>query len=52
MLDIAAIMLPLVRQKRKLCKKGVEHGMKEHGLKQGDITPELKQKIKGLIRTT
>jgi predicted small metal-binding protein len=33
-------------------KNGAEHAMKVHGMKEEDITPELKQKIKGLIRTT
>jgi predicted small metal-binding protein len=33
-------------------KNGAEHAMKVHGMKEDDITPELKQKIKGLIRTT
>ncbi|NAL77441.1 DUF1059 domain-containing protein [Nitrososphaera sp. AFS] len=33
-------------------KNGAEHAMKVHGMNEEDITPELKQKIKGLIRTT
>ena len=33
-------------------KNGAEHAMKVHGMKEEDITPEMKQKIKGLIRTT
>ena len=33
-------------------KNGAEHAMKVHGMKDEDITPEMKQKIKGLIRTT
>jgi predicted small metal-binding protein len=32
-------------------RNGAEHAMKVHGMKEEDITPEMKQKIKGLIRT-
>ena len=31
--------------------KAGEHAMKEHNIKAEDMTPELTQKIKGLIRT-
>ena len=27
-----------------------DHAMKDHGMKAEDITPEMKQKIRGLIR--
>jgi predicted small metal-binding protein len=33
-------------------KNGVEHAMKDHGMKEEDITPEMKQKIRGLIRSS
>jgi predicted small metal-binding protein len=36
----------------EVMQKGVEYGRKEHGLKQEDMTPELKQKIRGLSRTS
>lgn len=29
-----------------------EHAMKEHDIKPGDMTPELKQKLRGLIRNS
>jgi hypothetical protein len=33
-------------------KSGAERAMKEHGYKPEDITPEFKEKVRGLIRTT
>jgi hypothetical protein len=33
-------------------KNGAEHAMKVHGMKEEDITPEFKEKIRGLIRTS
>ncbi len=36
----------------EVMKNGAEHAMNVHGMKEEDITPEMKQKIKGLIRTT
>jgi predicted small metal-binding protein len=33
-------------------KNGVEHAMKDHGMKEEDITPEMKQKIRGVIRSS
>ena len=35
----------------EVMKNGAEHAMKDHGMKEEDITPEMKQKIRGLIRT-
>ena len=32
-------------------KKGAEHAMKDHGMKEEDITTEMKQKIRGVIRS-
>jgi Protein of unknown function (DUF1059) len=32
-------------------KRGVEHAKKDYGVKEEDITPELKEKVRGLIRT-
>jgi len=32
-------------------KRGAEHAMKDHGMKE-DITPEFKEKVRGLIRTS
>ena len=29
-----------------------EHAMKEHDIKPGDMTPEFKQKLRGLIRNS
>jgi predicted small metal-binding protein len=33
-------------------KNGVEHAMKDHGMKEEDITSEMKQKIRGVIRSS
>lgn len=33
-------------------KNGAEHAMEAHGMKEADITPEMKQKIRGLIRSS
>jgi predicted small metal-binding protein len=36
----------------EVMKNGADHAMKVHGMKEEDMTPELKKKIKGLIRTS
>jgi predicted small metal-binding protein len=36
----------------EVMKSGAEHAMKDHGYKPEDITPEFKEKVRGLIRTT
>ena len=36
----------------EVMKNGAEHAMKVHGLKEEDITPEMKQKIKTVIRSS
>jgi predicted small metal-binding protein len=36
----------------EVMKNGVEHAMKDHGMKEEDITPEMKQKIRGVIRSS
>ena len=33
-------------------KNGAEHAVKVHGMKEEDLTPEMKQKIKALIRSS
>lgn len=33
-------------------KNGAEHAMEAHGMKEEDITPEMKQKIRGLIHSS
>ena len=33
----------------EIMKSGVEHTMKEHGMKAEDITPEFKEKVRALI---
>jgi Protein of unknown function (DUF1059) len=33
-------------------QRGAEHVMKVHGMKENDITPEFKEKVRGLIRTS
>ena len=36
----------------EVMKKGAEHAMRDHGMKEEDITPEMKQKIRGVIRSS
>jgi predicted small metal-binding protein len=36
----------------EVMKNGAEHAIKEHGMKADDITPEFKEKVRALIRTT
>ena len=36
----------------EVMKNGAEHAMKDHGMKEEDITPEMKQKVRGLIRSS
>ena len=36
----------------EVIKNGAEHAMKVHGMKEEDMTPEMKQKIKALIRSS
>jgi hypothetical protein len=33
-------------------KRGAEHAMRDHGMKDEDFTPEFMEKVKGLIRTS
>jgi predicted small metal-binding protein len=35
----------------EIFKNGAQHAMKEHGMKEEDITPEFKDKLRGLIKT-
>jgi predicted small metal-binding protein len=36
----------------EVMKKGAEHAIKGHGMKEEDITPEFKEKVRAIIRTT
>jgi predicted small metal-binding protein len=36
----------------EVMKNGAEHVQKAHGIKEEDMTPEMKQKIRGFIRTS
>ena len=36
----------------EVMKNGAEHAMKVHGMKEEDMTPEMKHKIKALIRNS
>ena len=36
----------------EVMKNGAEHAMKVHGMKEKDMTPEMQQKIRGLIRSS
>ena len=38
-------------ENEEVMRNGREHAMKVHGMKAEDITPEMKQKIRGLIRS-
>jgi predicted small metal-binding protein len=33
-------------------KSGAEHAIKAHGMKESDITPQMKEKIRALVRDT
>lgn len=36
----------------EVMKRGTERAMKAHGMNEEDITPEFKDKVRGLIRTS
>jgi predicted small metal-binding protein len=36
----------------EVMQRGVEHAMTVHGMKENDCSPEFKEKVKGLIRTS
>jgi len=36
----------------EVMKRGTEHAMNAHGMNEEDITPEFKDKVRGLIRTS
>lgn len=36
----------------EVMKRGAEHAMKDHDMKEEDITLEFKEKVRGLIRTS
>lgn len=36
----------------EVLKNGIEHAKNDHNMKEQDITPELKQKIRGLIHSS
>jgi predicted small metal-binding protein len=36
----------------EVVKNGAEHTIKEHGMKAEDMTPEMKEKIRALVRDT
>ena len=40
------------RRTEEVIKNGAEHAVKVHGMKEEDLTPEMKQKIKVLIRSS
>jgi hypothetical protein len=37
--------------RQKKYSRREEHATKDHGMKEEDITPEFKEKLRGLIRT-
>ena len=36
----------------EIFKNGAEHATKDHGMKPEDITPQFKEKLRGLIRNS
>lgn len=36
----------------EVMKNGMEHAKKDHNMKEEDITPEMKQKIRSIIRSS
>ena len=36
----------------EVMKRGAEHAMKDHGMKEEDINPEFKEKVRGHIHTS
>ncbi|MGD9533489.1 MAG: DUF1059 domain-containing protein [Candidatus Nitrosocosmicus sp.] len=36
----------------EVLKNGMEHARKDHNMKEDDMTPEMKEKIRGLIRSS
>ena len=36
----------------EVLKKGMEHAKKDHNMKEEDMTPELKEKIRSIIRSS
>jgi predicted small metal-binding protein len=36
----------------EVMQRGAEHAVKVRGMKENDITPEFKEKVRGLIRTS
>ncbi len=36
----------------EVLKNGMEHAKKDHNMKEEDITPEMKEKIKSIIRSS
>ena len=36
----------------EVMKNGMEHAKKDHNMKEEDITPEMKEKIKSIIRSS
>jgi predicted small metal-binding protein len=37
---------------QEVMQNGTEHAMNAHGMKQEEITPQMKEKIRGLIRSS
>lgn len=35
----------------EIFRNGGQHAMKDHGMKEEDLTPEIKEKLRGLIKT-
>jgi predicted small metal-binding protein len=40
------------KTEEEVIKNGLEHAMEEHGMKPVDVTPQLKEKLRGLIHNS
>ena len=45
-------MLSKGETEEEVMQRGAEHAIKVHGMKENDITPEFKAKVRGLICTS
>ena len=41
----------VVEGETEIFRNGGQHAMKDHGMKEEDLTPEFKEKLRGLIKS-
>jgi predicted small metal-binding protein len=46
------IMIVKGETEEEVLKNGMEHAKKDHNMKEEDMTPELKEKIRSIIRSS